>query len=260
MRVYLIIVEEPFFHPAFVRRVLAGVRDEVAGLTVVPDVSGKTFYRFLRYQLRFWGPKGFLVLSAKTAWFRVMRALKRVFPRLPGDYSVAEVARSMGIPVFAAANVNAPDHLDHLRGLGLDVIVSANGQIFRKDLLAVPRIGCINRHSALLPRYGGLWPVFWAAVHGETRVGVSVHWMKVKLDAGDIVAAREIPVEPGDSVCTLYGKAFAVSADVVLEALDAIRAGRMCLKPYRPEEASYFGMPKYEELPALKRKLRIPMF
>lgn len=256
MRIYLIIVEELFFHPSFVREILEARGKEIIGISAVADKSKQTFVEFLFYQIHFWGWKGFFILSFLKVLYAVAAHMKRFFP-IPGDYEVQEVAKRFGIPCRAVNNVNAPEHLEHLKSQNIDVIVSANGQIFKDPLLNIPKIGCINRHSALLPKYGGVWPIFWALAHQEEKVGVSVHWMTPKIDAGDILAFEEISVTSKDTLYSLYQRAFQKSAGVVLKALKQIETKAAPAKRYQVEQASYFRAPKREELKSLRAKMRV---
>ena len=127
-----------------------------------------------------------------------------------------------------------------------DVIVSSNPMVFGEELLALPRRCCLNRHSALLPAYGGLWPVFHAFRRGETEVGVSASLMEPGIDKGTPLAQSVTPIEPGDTVWTLYRKTFAASAETMHRALDKVRAGDDApVKNSR--EASYFSFPTAED-------------
>ena len=169
-------------------------------------------------------------------------------------YSVEATARHYKVPIYKADNVNSQAHLDYLRRLKPDVIVSAQGQIFKKELLGLPKIACINRHSALLPKYGGLWPVFWAMLKGEKEIGVTVHIMEEKIDAGKILAQREIPILSSDSLYSLYRKAFGISAQVVLEALEKLAKKSVKFIPNDPQRASYFSMPTVKEASLFRKK------
>ena len=118
------------------------------------------------------------------------------------------------VPVRDVADVNAPEFLDELRRLQVDLIVSLNTpQKLKRPLLALPTHGCINVHFGMLPRYRGILPIFYALMNGESSFGVTVHVMDEKLDNGDIVAQRAVPIAPGDDLETLYPKGFAAASD-----------------------------------------------
>ncbi len=140
-------------------------------------------------------------------------------------YSVRKVYEWFGIDYFEVHhNINMPAYLQRIKRCRPDVIISSNSLIFGEKLLNLPQY-CINRHSALLPSYGGLWPVFQAVRSGESCVGVSVHTMEKKIDQGILLSQVKIPVEKGDSIDTLYQKCFNHSAQVVMDALRKIEDG-----------------------------------
>jgi methionyl-tRNA formyltransferase len=103
----------------------------------------------------------------------------------------------------------------------------------------------VNRHSALLPAYGGLWPVFQAYRCNEQHVGVSVHVMGEKIDRGLVLAQHRIPVEETDTLFDLYRKCFAASSDVLLQALDKVRE-RNLTQCETDQAQSYFSFPTKE--------------
>lgn len=254
MRVYLIIVEEPFFHPSFVAEIIKQEKNRLVGITTVPDISPKkSKLTYFWQQWSFFGPWPFFYLGLKTIFYKILNLISLFLP-LGRFYSVRAVARYYKVPLYQTANVNSQDHLEYLKKLEPDVIVSAQGQIFKKELLDLPKIACINRHSALLPKYGGLWPVFWAMLAGEKKIGVTVHTMEAKIDAGQILTQREIPILSGDSLYSLYRKAFSISAQVVLEALEKLGKKPIQFIAYNSKRASYFSNPGSKEASLFRQK------
>jgi len=97
-------------------------------------------------------------------------------------------ARRLGIPVLQPKSINAPAVLDQLRALDLDVlVVAAFGQFLRPPVLSLPRLGCVNLHASLLPRYRGAAPVAWALIHGERETGVTTFVLDEGMDTGPIL-------------------------------------------------------------------------
>lgn len=105
-------------------------------------------------------------------------------------------------------------------------------------LLALPRLGCINAHPALLPRYRGPDPLFWAFANGETETGLTIHRMDASFDTGPILAQRTIPIAPEDDVDTIFPKLTATGAELLPEALAKVAAGEPGI-PQPSEGASY---------------------
>ena len=117
----------------------------------------------------------------------------------------------------------------------------------------MPRFGCINLHSAPLPRYQGMMPNFWTMVHGEPQATVTVHEMVEKLDAGDIILQRPVPILPGDSLHDLMVRSKEVGVDAVLEAIEQIEHGSVQRQSMDPSRATYFTFPKRADAQRLRR-------
>src|SRR5207247_4870107 len=104
-------------------------------------------------------------------------------------------------PIVTQRSVNQPEFIEQVRTIAPDLIVSvAAPEIFKPDLLGIPRLGCINMHSGRLPAYRGMMPTFWQMLRGEPAVTITVHRMAEKLDAGDVLATRLFAIRRRDSV------------------------------------------------------------
>src|SRR5262245_23492822 len=140
--------------------------------------------------------------------------------------SVAELAASCNLPVFAPKKVDHPLWLERIRAMQPDVLFSFYYRdLVSKDLLAVPPAGCFNLHGSLLPKYRGRAPANWAILNGETETGVTLHHMVSRPDAGDIVAQRRVAIDPTDDARALNVKLAAAAGVLLDECLPLIRAG-----------------------------------
>jgi UDP-4-amino-4-deoxy-L-arabinose formyltransferase/UDP-glucuronic acid dehydrogenase (UDP-4-keto-hexauronic acid decarboxylating) len=156
--------------------------------------------------------------------------------------SVAELASSLGIPVFAPDDINHPLWVERIRKLAPDVIFSFYfRQMIKPEILNLPPQGCLNLHGSLLPRYRGRCPINWVLVNGESETGVTLHYMTPRPDDGDIVGQRPIPITDDDTALTLHRKAAAAAADLLDELLPRIVDGSAPRIPQDPSLASYFG-------------------
>lgn len=144
------------------------------------------------------------------------------------------------IPVFAPASVNTAESLDRIQAARPDVIVVvAYGQLLKKALLAIPPLGCVNVHGSLLPKYRGAAPIQWAIANGETVTGVTTMFINERMDAGDMIQRREVPVVPEDTGGTLGETLARVGADLLRETLDLLAAGKAPRISQRDSEATY---------------------
>jgi methionyl-tRNA formyltransferase len=140
---------------------------------------------------------------------------------------VAEAARRLALPVEAVARVGAPEFLERLAALAPDLaVVVAFGQIFPRPLLELPRLGCLNVHASLLPRWRGAAPIAAALAAGDARTGVSVQRMEEGLDSGPVYAERATPIGARECAGELAARLARIGADLLLEVLAELEAGR----------------------------------
>lgn len=143
------------------------------------------------------------------------------------------------IQVFTPEKVNTPESLAALNQLKPDlVVVVAYGQFLKPDLLSMPAIGCINVHGSLLPKYRGAAPIQWAVANGERVTGVTTMHVNERLDAGDMILKREVPIEAGDTGGILHDKLAAAGAELLSATLDLIRSGKAPRLPQDEAQAT----------------------
>mgnify|MGYP001305631173 CR=1 FL=1 len=156
---------------------------------------------------------------------------------------VKEEAIRLGLPVLQPEKLKNPETVESLRALRPDVIVTAAyGKILPKAVLDLPPLGCINVHASLLPKYRGAAPIQYAIMNGETETGVTIMHMDEGLDTGDMIAWRKIPITDEDDAGSLFDRLSRVGADLLLETLPLLAAGKAPRIPQRDEEAVYAPM------------------
>src|SRR3990167_2933061 len=215
-QLYFILTNENLFHPRYfagVLKLLNNQKYKVVGVTQVIE-RRKSFINFLIRQLNLWGWLGFLAIVSLSLLAKKSSSLKLV-------------AQKYKIKYFETKDVNTKSHLNYIKKLKPDIIVSSCGQIFKRELLELPKIACINRHSALLPKYGGVLPVFWAMYHNEKKFGVSIHIMVEKIDQGDIVCQKAILRNYKNSLFSNYIIAFRESIQATIKALNNLNKNKI---------------------------------
>ena len=140
--------------------------------------------------------------------------------------SVAELARSRGIPAFTPKNVNEPEWVQKIERLKPEVIFSFYYRdLIRRPIRVIPTHGCVNLHGSLLPKYRGRSPVNWQLVNGETESGVTLHYIIGRADAGDIIGQERVEVGPEDTAIVLYRKLLAAAERVLRRHLRGVLDG-----------------------------------
>jgi methionyl-tRNA formyltransferase len=156
--------------------------------------------------------------------------------------SVAELAQAAGVPVLSPNTPNTPAVISHLTTLQPDLLLSFYyRRLLCRALLSIPRLGAINLHGSLLPRYRGRAPVNWVLVNGETHTGVTLHYMVEQADAGDIIAQRVVPIAFEDTALTLFEKVAEAAVELFRDTFSLIKAGLAPRTPQDSARATSFG-------------------
>ncbi len=141
---------------------------------------------------------------------------------------VKEVAVENDIPVLQPERIKRPEETAKLLEYPADIyVVAAFGQILSKEILEQPRLGCINVHASLLPKYRGASPIQRAILNGEKLTGVTIMQMNEGLDTGDILYSKSLELAPDETFETLHDRLMALGALAVNEALDLIGCGKI---------------------------------
>jgi methionyl-tRNA formyltransferase len=156
--------------------------------------------------------------------------------------SVAGLAAAHNLPVIAPANPNDAETVARVRALQPDFLFSFYSRnMLAPPLLAAPRLGALNMHGSLLPKYRGRVPVNWVVINGEMQTGATLHYMTAKPDAGDMVDQQAVPIQPDDTAADVFGKVTAAAAAVLDRSLPELIAGTAPRIPLDLARGSYFG-------------------
>lgn len=160
---------------------------------------------------------------------------------------VKVVAEELGIMVYQPESVKDPSVVAELKEINADIfVVAAYGQILPKELLEVPKYGCINVHASLLPKYRGASPIQWSILNGDEVTGVTIMQMGEGLDDGDILMQEEVVIDPEETGGSLFDKLAVVGGNLCCMALTAIEEGVVTPIPQDESKATKVGMIKKE--------------
>lgn len=139
---------------------------------------------------------------------------------------VKEKALEHGLTVYQPRRAREPEFIEQMRALNPDVmVVVAFGQILPKELLDIPKYGCVNVHASLLPKYRGAAPIQWAVIRGEKVSGVTTMQMDVGLDTGDMLLKTEVSLAEDETGGSLHDKLSVLGGDLLIETLKGLEAG-----------------------------------
>jgi len=160
---------------------------------------------------------------------------------------VKSLAQKLGLPVLQPAKARDEQFIDQLRALQPDLmVVVAYGQILPQALLDVPKYGCLNVHTSLLPKYRGAAPIQWAIANGEAGTGVTIMKMDAGLDTGPILSQRRTPIAAEDDSQTLHDRLARLGAELLVETIPDFVAGKIQPQP-QPDGATYAAKIKKED-------------
>jgi methionyl-tRNA formyltransferase len=153
---------------------------------------------------------------------------------------VKELALERGLPVFQPRSISSGECVEQLRALTPDVgVIAAYGQILKQAVLDVPRLGVLNVHASLLPRWRGAAPVVAAILHGDAEAGASIMKVVRELDAGPVLAEHAIPIAPDDTAGRLTHRIAEIGADLLVDVLPAYERGDLRPRPQDESLATY---------------------
>ncbi|HVM50379.1 MAG TPA: methionyl-tRNA formyltransferase [Candidatus Acidoferrum sp.] len=153
---------------------------------------------------------------------------------------VKELALREKLPVLQPEKARDEAFVAQLRALEPDLVaVAAYGQILPKSLLDLPRFGCLNVHTSLLPKYRGPAPIQWAILNGDAETGVTIMKIAPALDTGDILAQASTPIRPDDNSATLHDRLARIGAELLVRTIPGVVSGKLVSSPQPAEGVSY---------------------
>lgn len=152
--------------------------------------------------------------------------------------SVKQYALEHNIPVLQPDNLRDSEFLKSITEAKADLIVVVAFRILPREVYTIPKYGAINLHASLLPRYRGAAPINWALINGETETGVTIFFLREKVDTGDILLQKKLFIDPEDDFGSLYNKLAELGSRALIEALEIIENGNYSLIKQNDSEAT----------------------
>lgn len=147
-------------------------------------------------------------------------------------------ALELGLPVIEVEDLKSEEFEKTLKELNPDLFVVVAFRILPKNILEIPKIGSINLHASLLPKYRGAAPIHWAVINGEVETGCTIFFLDEKVDTGNIILQKKIPIGDNDTTGDIYSKLMAEGSSQLLEAIDLIESDNYDLKKQEDSKAT----------------------
>lgn len=161
---------------------------------------------------------------------------------------VKQAAIAANIPIHQPARIRAPEAQELIRSLAPDcIVIIAYGQIIPANLLAIPKLGWINLHASLLPKYRGAAPINWAIANAETKTGITTMRIDAGMDTGDILLQEEIDIAPEETAPELAASMAEAGAPLMAETLRGLASGKIAPRAQNHAEATHAPILKKED-------------
>ena len=214
------------------------------------SLPGGLWYLLRQTGLRFVGRKGLDLVQS-----RAMAIFFRLIRRPPKVPSLREVKARHNIHVVGSKDVNDAETMTIIRGWQPDLVISIYlNQLIRRELIELPRLGCLNIHPALLPRNRGLFPYFWAMANGDQETGVTLHWVDERFDTGDLLLQEVLPIDPDETMTSLQYKSAQVGGEMLIRGVELIEGGNPPHIPQDNSQATYYSWPRPADLRHFRRR------
>lgn len=248
MRVFLLTQNEPFFLPKAFKYFFSNLPEdiEIVGCVIFRGSPFGKKQSFLKKALNTLQTFGVVFFLYYGFWFIINKLSRRP--------SVEDLMRSKSIPIVPIyGDINTVISLQSIKCFEPDLLVSiAGNQIFKKSLIEIGKEGCINLHTAKLPKYRGLMPTFWALKNKEKSIGVSVFFVDEGVDSGPIICQEKIEV--GENTHKeIIEITKNIGMDLIIEAIKKIKLGDYQLIANSDHNSTYYSFPTRSDVRAFKR-------
>lgn len=258
LKVIFITQNEPFYIPRYLEKTLSRLGRGVEVMKVYalpPNLPGMNFFQTVRYFFLYYGPVVFAYVVFLRSYYLIKDFLGNIFKINNNFYNVKLVCRKYGTLFSSINDINSKNVLSEIRKLRPDVIFSlASPQIFGNELLSMPLRSCLNIHSSLLPKYRGVNANFWTLLKEEETTGVTIHYMKQKIDAGKILLQKKLKIQKDWSLNDLYWHIIELGSAAIAEGLRILKEGKEAPLENDIPAGSYFSFPSKADVIEFRRK------
>jgi folate-dependent phosphoribosylglycinamide formyltransferase PurN len=253
----LVMTGNPLYKNKFINELIRRKKDNIKLILELNFRHKKTspIKHALTY-IRLLGLKGVI----HSAWVvfknKVLHTSAGVLPISDG-YSLKQIAKKHNVPYYKINSVNSDEFDELLKKHNIDYVINSGNQIYGKKILKKWGGRILNRHTSILPAYGGIYPVFWQMLNDDKEGGVTLHWIDEQIDRGTIAYQKTFAMSKDLSLFNYYKIAFDISLELCCKAIDDLNQGNVSSIPLNGEP-TYFSWPGMEDVKRFRQKrLRI---
>ena len=260
LKVFIISQEEPFYITKVIRYLVEHQNDNfcIVGATrLQPHRKNKTMKDWLLERTQIYSYWELLITTCFFVYCKVWYGLLEKWGMF-NPFSVKSIYAKKRVKEIVTYDINEQAYLNQLKKLDIDIILSISSpQLFDKNLLNLPKITCLNAHGTLLPRHRGVFGSWWTLYDNDKEIGTTIHTMVERLDAGEIVWQREVPMPEKATQYLIAHHTKKIMAEGLVETLNSYAHQEVKIKLPTYQE-SYHRAPSKEEGRSFRKKgLRI---
>lgn len=247
-KVLLVLEDNTFFIADFLNKLLNIKKNyfEIKYIFIVTKVKKKQNINY--YMIR-----NLLNLHAREFFKLIFKFFQNKYRKLTNDkYNLGKIISKKNIK-YKKINYKISNYYDEIVNINPDLIVNSSSLYFIEKIIKLPKYGCINRHSSILPAGGGFFPIFYALVYDEP-VGTTIHFMKKNIDKGEIIIQKKINMNDKiNTVFKIYEKSFSDSSFLICDAIKLIFYKKDFFK-YKKVKSSYRSFPLKKDWKIFRKK------
>ena len=242
----------PLYKNDFIKNVISKNKKEIKILIELDFKNPKvSFYKHYYNYIKLLGFKG-LFFSGWLIGFNKLMSIICSLLNIKNFYSLNAIAKSYSLNYIKIDSVNSENFSRILKLNDIDYVINSGNQIYGKNILREWKGKIINRHSSFLPKYGGIYPIFWQLLNGEKKGGVTLHWIDERIDQGSIAYQGSFNISHQKSLFFHYKLAFELSEILCNKLISDLKNG-VIRKEKMIGNSSYYSWPKYNEIVMFKK-------
>lgn len=262
MRIVIIGQEEAVYFSPFLRRIIEARPKDIAAVVIAGDRGAGSHPKTLKQKLEniyiLWlimEPYGFIRNLCIGVWQSFIRLLGTL--GLPLDKrSIYGVACKYNIPIINSCDLNSQEFIEKLRKFSPDVVINQTELLLKEELLAIPKIGIINRHASLLPHFRGRLGSWWSHAAEAPEYGVTIHFVDKEIDSGPIITQKKYSIDQRVSYCKVLDIIFNDAPNLMLEALARVEKPDFAPLPNKYQGTKTYLFPTLKEVKAYRALLK----
>jgi len=248
MKIVLITQDDPFYLAKNIDYLIKNLpsNSEIAGCVITsvsPFGKKESFVKKALKTFNIFGLRFFLRYS-----------IRYIFAMATKENKVGAVLKKHNIPrIELTSSINSPESLKRIKNYSPDLLISIGGnEIFKRPLIDLAQHGCLNLHTAPLPKYRGLMPSFWVLKHQEKYTAVSVFYVDEGIDSGPILVQEKIEIK-GQSQEQLINQTKKIGMNCIVKAISKIQANDISKKPNDDNQMTYYSFPTKDDVREFRR-------